>query len=140
MAQRDLAVNGERTQLKQAASGLLCVQLFCSVWQLICMMYVRCSGSSYSCSVSPLSKLAIKSLINTAKNIHNNHLMHLNIHRYYFGHSFHVKAHGTRVVGQYLYCSNHIMGDMSIALALVSIAEYSRSVRHFDPPMKQVSL
>ena len=87
-----------------------------------------------SCSVSPLTKLAIKSVVKTVKNIHITHLMCSYIHRYCFGHGFYVKAHGARAAGQYSYCPNHILGDMSIVLALVSFTAYSGSARHFDPP------
>ena len=151
MAWRDLAVNGECAQLKQAASGLLgFVQLFCSAWQRS-RLYIQSQASydSYiwrmrvataiaSCSVRPFTKLAIKSLVNTAKNIHNTNLICSYIRdRHCFGHSFYGKAHGARAAGQYLYCPNHILGDMSIALALVSFTAYSRSAQHFDSPTQQ---
>ena len=92
-------------------------------------MYGICvfAAAVTSSSVSPLTKLAIKSLVKTVKNIHITHLM-------CFGYGFYVKAHGTRATGQYLYCPNHILGDMSIALALVSFTAYSGSAWHFDPP------
>ena len=86
-----------------------------------------------SCSVRPLTKLAIK-VVNIAKNIHNTHLICSYIHRYCFVHSFYGTTHGARAAGQYSYCPNHILGDMSIALALVSFTAYSKSARHFDPP------
>ena len=38
-------------------------------------------------------------------------------YRYCFGHSFNGKTHGARAAGQYLYCPNHILGDINIALA-----------------------
>ena len=31
---------------------------------------------------------------------------------------------------------NHILGNMNIALTLVSFTTYSGSTRHFDPPMQ----
>ena len=82
-----------------------------------------------SWSVSPLKKLTIKSLVNTA---HNTNLMCSHIHRHHFGHSFYGKDHGARAAGQYSYCPNHILGDMSIALALVNFTAYSGSAQHFD--------
>ena len=51
--------------------------------------------------MNPLTKLAIKLLDNTPKNIDNTHLMCLYIHRHCFGHSFYGKAHGARAAKQY---------------------------------------
>jgi hypothetical protein len=42
------------------------------------------------------------------------------------------------MAGQYSYCPNHILGDMNIALALVSFIAYRGSARHFDPPTQSV--
>ena len=82
-------------------------------------------------TVSPLTKLAIKSLVNTAKNIDN---IHLNVFLHTVTLLWTGKAHGARVAGQYSYCPNHILGDMNNALVLVSFTAHSRSVRHLDPP------
>ena len=82
--------------------------------------------------------LAIESLVNTAKNIENTHLMCLYMHWHSSGHSLYGKAQGARAAGQYSYCPNHILGNMNIALVLVSFMAYSGSARHlyFDPPMQ----
>ena len=56
------------------------------------------------------------------------------MHLHSFGHNLYGKAQGTRVTGQYSYCPNHILGNMNIALVLVSFTAYSGSAQHFDPP------
>ena len=83
--------------------------------------------------MSPLINLAIKMLVNTAKNINNTHLMYSYVHSYCLKHSFNGKAHGTRVPGQYLHGPNHILGNTNITLTLVSFMVYAW---HFDPPMQ----
>ena len=93
-----------------------------------------CGGCSRIAGVRPLTNPAIKMLVNTAKIIDNTHLMYSYIHSYCLEHSFYGKAHGTRVSG---HRPNHILGNINIALTLVSLVVYSGSAWHFDPPTQK---
>ena len=82
-------------------------------------------------TVSPITRLAIKSLVNAAKNIKEHPSKCV---RTYMLWTYCVgKAHGARAAGQYSYCPNHILGDMNNALVLISFTAYSGSAWHFDP-------
>ena len=84
--------------------------------------------------VSPLTKLTIKSLATKPKASMTSIYKCVRKHTItLLGHSLYGKAHGARAAGQYSYCPNHILGDMNIALVLVSFTAYSGSAWHFDP-------